>query len=893
MGGARVPGYDTRAHIKNDDGEKRMTTYLENLRCQYESENHLVPREGAVFSWSYGTEDLSALASVKAVVVDSRDTVVWSSPEYPEPVVQTEYTGACLSPGARYSLLVTATDRGGAQHTARIAFDTVPEAFAADWIWLDNAHVRPTTVNAHYTGYSSPYFRRRFAVEGEVRRAMLYASALGVYELQLNGRRLHDTWFDPGWTDYRRRIAYQAYDVTEWLSQGENRLDACLGEGWYRGFILFHDKNYGDIPLKLFCELRVEYADGRRCTVASDGQWKAGTGPLRYSDFQMGEFYAPTPEEGTDAFYRYPVCAQPDQELTGRLVPQLGPPIREIASFTPRLLHWKEGAAVLDVGQNISGFLRLRLRGLPAGREIRIVCGEMLEADGGVYTENLRLAEQVNRYIAVGRAEETCQPHFTVHGFQYAEIHGLLPEELEKAEITAVALSADCRRTGDFSCGHPLVNKLYSNLVWGQRDNFSTVPTDCPQRNERIGWTGDAQIFCATACYNMDCQTYYHKYCRDLFDAQFADGAFPDVAPLLYGTDGALFFERANAAWADAGIIIPWRLYTFYRNREHLREAYPHMAAYARYLLAHSSDGLYCRADYSDWLSIRDDTVRAVLATAYAAYDMELMHRAAGVLGMEEDAAFYARAFEQYRRAFYRHFVDGEKRILGDSQTSYVLALRFGIARAEDCAAFAAHLARRIRHNGGHLSSGFVGISYLLPVLCDYGYADLAYQLLLNESYPSWLYSVVNGATTIWERWNSYTREGGFGDVSMNSFNHYSLGSVGEWLFSYCAGIRPAEDTDGFSRITLCPCPDERLGHCSGTYDSVYGRISSAWRYENGGITFTFSVPARVEAVALLPAEGEMQTLRYTAQARFAIPLTPGTHSFFVEAPAQQSEQAV
>ena len=870
-----------------------MTICLENLECQYESGNHLVPCEGAVFSWSYATEDLSTFAGVRAAVLDDSGTEIWSSVDYPDPVVRTAYSGARLQPGARYTLQVVVTDSSGARSVGRLTFDTVPEQLTADWIWLDNAYVQPTVVNTHYTGYSSPYFRRRFAVDGQVRRAMLYVSALGVYELRLNGLRLHDSWFDPGWTDYRRRIAYQAYDVTEQLTQGENRLDACLGEGWYRGFILFHDKNYGDIPLKLFCELRVEYADGRRFTVASDDRWKAGTGPLRYSDFQMGEYFAPTPDQDTDAFYRYPVCAQRDETLTRRLVPQLGPPIREIASFVPRLLHWKNGTAVLDVGQNISGFLRLCLRGLPAGREVKIVYGEMLEEDGGVYTANLRLAEQVNRYVAAGMPEETYQPHFTVHGFQYAEISGLHPEELEKAEITAIALSAGCRRTGEFSCGYELVNKLYSNLVWGQRDNFSTVPTDCPQRNERIGWTGDAQIFCATACYNMDCQTYYHKYCRDLFDAQFDDGAFPDVAPLLFGTDGAVFFERGNAAWADAGIIIPWRLYTFYHNREHLEEAYVHMAAYAQYLLAHSSDGLYCRADYSDWLSIRDDTVRAVLATAYAAYDMELMRRAAGVLGKEKEAAFYAQAFEQYRRAFYRHFVDAERRILGDSQTSYVLALHFGIAREEDCAAFAAHLARRIRQNGGHLSSGFVGISYLLPVLCDYGYADLAYQLLLNESYPSWLYSVINGATTIWERWNSYTREDGFGDVSMNSFNHYSLGSVGEWLFSYCAGIRPVKDSDGFSRIVLYPYTDERLGYCTATYDSLYGRMSSAWQYEAGGIRFTFTVPAGVEATAFLPAERAGKVLRYAAQSRLEIPLTPGSHSFLVEATAQCREQAV
>ena len=414
--------------------------------------------------------------------------------------------------------------------------------------------------------------------------------------------------------------------------------------------------------------------------------------------------------------------------------------------------------------------------------------------------------------------------------------------------------------------------------MWGQRGNFSSVPTDCPQRNERLGWTGDAQIFCATACYNMDCHTYYQKYCQDMVDGQMENGAVPDVIPLLYSPEGDLFFEQGNAAWADAGIIIPWRLYAFYRDREHLALRYPSMKRYADYLLTHMEDGIYARADYGDWLNIQEDTPRDVLATAYAAYDMQLMAQAASVLGLEEEACFYRRQFIFIRDAFQRHFVDGDGWVAGNTQTAYILPLRFGLACSEEQKRqFAAHLVERIARCGGHLSSGFVGISYLLPVLCENGYTAVAYDLLLNQTYPSWLYSVVNGATTIWERWNSYTRENGFGDEAMNSFNHYSLGSVGEWFYSHCAGIRYAEDG-----LVLCPYPDERLGFCEASYDSVEGPIRSSWRYEPHGIAFRFFVPAAVTATLLLPATMQEGALVYSETERAVQKLPAGEHTVFV-----------
>ena len=848
-----------------------------NLLCQYERENHLVPCEAPVFSWNYG-ENTAAPVAVR-VTLFCAGQPVWTGHAPDGTAKQLTYDGPALQPETRYTVQVTAETADGQEQRGMAQFDTRPASLEdGRWLWLDNAYVRPYPVNEHYTGYSSPHFRRHFAVEGTLRRAMLYVSALGVYELRLNGRRLGEDFFSPGWTDYRTRIPYQAYDITDSLTAGDNRLDALLGDGWYRGFIIFHDRNYGDVPLKLFCRLCLEYTDGRRQVITGDDGWRAGTGTVMYSDFQMGEKYVPSLQEDEDAFFSCPVCVQEEAELTARLVPQLGPPIRKVAEFTPRLLHWKDGKAVLDVGQNLSGFVRLQLTGIPAGREIALCYGEMLTLDGDIYTANLRVAVQEDFYTALGVDGEEYRPHFTSHGFQYVSVSGISPAEWEGVTVVAEALSADCRPTGQFRCGDALVNRLYQNILWGQRSNFSSIPTDCPQRNERLGWTGDAQIFCATGCFNMDCHTYYQKYFQDMVDGQMENGAVPDVIPLLYSPEGELFFGQGNAAWADAGIIIPWRLYTFYRDRAHLEQSYPSMKRYAEYLRTHWEDGIYARAAYGDWLNIQEDTPPDLLATAYAAYDMHLMALAAEVLELSEDAALYRQQFAFVRDAFCRHFVAEDGRLTGNTQTGYILALRFGLVRDRaEQQRFAAHLAARIAECGGHLSSGFVGISYLMPVLCENGYTELAYDLLLNRTYPSWLYSVVNGATTIWERWNSYTRETGFGDVSMNSFNHYSLGSVGEWFYSHCAGIRYAQ-----GQLTLCPYPDRRLGFCEVVYDSADGPIRSSWRYENGGITLRFFVPAGMEATLLLPATQRNGCMVYSRTERLAQVLTAGEHTLFL-----------
>lgn len=826
-----------------------------NIKCNYEKKQMLADAENIVFSWEY-EECCDNFVCGRIEIYDLFGNKVWESKEFDVQIFEFRCNEVPIKRATRYIARFFITDTNGRTESAELFFDTAPDFpndIGAKWIWLDNNYVIPCIVESYYTGYSSPEFYCSFTLKKEPIRAVAYASALGAYEISVNNERIDDSYFNPGWTDYKKRITYQAYDLTNRIHKGENVFKVALADGWYRGFIIFHDCNYGDIPLKFIFGLKVEYSDGTYEYIVSDEKWKAGTGRIRYSDYQMGERYE-ADIANDDEYYCMDVSSSYDELLNKLLVPQVGPTIKIYDTLNVEVVSWlDEKTVVLNTNQNISGFLKSSFYGLKKDDIITFSYGEMVESDGSVYLSNLRKARQNDYYVAMGIDGEEYTPHFTSHGFQYIQISGLDKEVFENCTFKAIALSAACEPTGSFTCGNDKVNKLYSNLTWGQVDNFSAIPTDCPQRDERLGWTGDAQIFCPTACYNMDCRTYYRKYCIDMLDSQFESGSIGDVVPLLYGLDGIEFFENGNGAWADAIVIIPWNIYLYYNDISILENCYSGMKRYAEFLLKNSNEGIYQRADYGDWLSVNDDTPRIIVAATYAAYDLKLMSKIAGVLGKKDDEEFFAEKFEYFKEAFNRTFVDKDRKVYGDTQTNYLLVLKFGLSRSsEDEMLFAKHLVRRIAENNNHLSSGFVGISYLMPILCKYGYSKLAYDLLLNETYPSWLYSVVNGATTIWERWNSYTIEHGFGDVSMNSFNHYSLGSVGQWMFDGCGGIQPDEECAGFSKIHIHPYTDERLGFCNVNYHSCKGEIRSSWKYENEKIVYEFEIPTAVEAYIYL-----------------------------------------
>lgn len=696
----------------------------------------------------------------------------------------------------------------------------------------------------------TPFLRKTIEINKPIKKARLYASALGLYEFHINGKKVGNDYFTPGWTDYTNRVQYQVYDVTDILKKGINALGIILGDGWYAGYVGLGGRNrYGQYPLAL-AQINVEYSDGTKETFVTDTTWKAKTGPILYSDLLMGERYDARLElvgwdlpDYSDTDWRAVFTRQPKSKL----VPTIDEPVRKTQELKPiSLTEPKKGIYVYDLGQNMVGWARLRISA-PAGTEIRLRFAEMLNPDGTVYTANLRGAKATDYYICKGKGVEVYEPRFTFHGFRYVELTGAANKPGMDA-ITGIVVHSDTPPTGKFACSEPLLNKLQSNIVWGQRGNFLSVPTDCPQRDERLGWMGDAQVFVWTAAYNMDVARFFTKWMIDVRDAQRPNGAFTDVSPFVAAGAG-------TAAWGDAGVICPWAIYITYGDKKILEDNYEAGAKWIEYLIAHSKNLLRPAEGYGDWLSIKADTPKDVLATAYFALSAKLMANYARVLGKTADIEKYERLFEDIKAAFNKAYVKEDGRIKGDTQTCYVLALAFDLLPQEKRALAARYLVEDIRKRGNHLSTGFVGVGNLLHILTENGYLDVAYDLLHQETFPSWLYPVLQGATTIWERWDGWTKEKGFQDPGMNSFNHYAFGSVGRWMYEVIGGIAPEAENPGYKRTIIRPRPGGKITYAKAEYKSLYGRISTDWSIKNDKFQLTTAIPVNTTALVYIPCD--------------------------------------
>ncbi|MDH4239767.1 MAG: glycoside hydrolase family 78 protein [Phycisphaerae bacterium] len=695
-----------------------------------------------------------------------------------------------------------------------------------------------------------PYLRRTFTVDKPIERATVYASALGLYELHINGERVGKDYFTPGWTDYAKRVYYQTYDVTNLLKSGDNAIGAILADGWYAGYLGFGKKreHYGSKP-RLFAQLEVEYADGSMQTVVTDKSWKASYGPHLEADFLMGEIY--------DARRQMPGWSKPGfidaawkpvavgAELKPLVQSYPGVTVRQTQQIKPvKITEPQIGAYVFDMGQNFAGWVRLKVEG-KAGTKVVLRFAEMLNPDGTIYTTNLREARCTDTYILSGKGQEIWEPGFTFHGFRYVEITGF-PGKPSLDAITGVVVHSDTPPVGTFECSNPMVNQLQRNIVWGQRGNFIAIPTDCPQRDERLGWTGDAQIFVRTATYNMDVGAFFTKWLVDLEDAQTKEGAFPDVAPHKVAMGSGV------AAWGDAGVICPWTIYKVYDDKRVVEKHYESMKKWIEYLKKNSKDLLRPAYGYGDWVAVGSNTPKDVIATAYFAYSTRLVAKTAAVLGKNEDAKKYEALFQQIREAFNKAYVSEDGRIKGDTQTCYAMGIYFDLLDPDKRKLAAKHLVEAVRKKNWHLSTGFVGLSYLLPALSQTGNLDVAYRLLNNDTFPSWGYSIKNGATTIWERWDGWTEDKGFQDPGMNSFNHYAFGSVGRWMFGVVAGI----DTDGpgYKRIIIHPQPGGGSSYAKAGYESIHGKIKSFWEIKDGKFTLNVTIPANTTATVYVPA---------------------------------------
>jgi alpha-L-rhamnosidase len=730
-----------------------------------------------------------------------------------------------------------------------------------DWIaqWIS-----PPPTPSDSLPSPSPLLRRAFRVRGSVRSARVFVTSLGLYELQLNGRRVGDDLFTPGWTSYGHRIQYQTYDVTSLLRTGDNAIGAMLGDGWYRGHLGFDSQRniYGQ-RLGLRLQLEIRYQDGSIEHVVSDRAWKTATGPVLTSDIYKGETYDARRERPGWSTAGYadrdwgPVSVLDPPAAT--LIAPVSPPVRRVRELHPvAVTQAPSGETLFDLGQNFTGWARLFVHG-PAGTTVTLRYAEVLDDDGNLYTGNLRGATQTDRYTLSGHGDERYEPHFTFHGFRYVAVAGL-PSPSDSTTITGIAVSSDLEQTGMLETSDSLLNRLQRNIVWGQRSNFLDVPTDCPQRDERLGWTGDAQVFARTAAFNMNVSGFFAKWLGDVAADQDPSGSVPWVIPNAMGGDSTRY--AGTAGWADAAVIVPWTMYLAYGDRGLLERQYPSMRAWVEYARRRAGADLIWRPgwQFGDWLAFHSDdpsypgatTGTDLIATAFLAHSADLVARTAEVLGRVAEAASYDSLFHAVRDAFDREFVSPAGRVGGSTQTAYALALAFDLLPDTLLPTAANRLAQDVRAHDNHLTTGFLGTPYLLHGLSAGGHADLAFTLLTQRTYPSWLYPITRGATTMWERWDGIRPDGSFEDPGMNSFNHYAFGAVGDWMVRNIGGIDLDPAAPGYKRARIAPRPGGGLTSARASLETLYGTLATAWRLDGGRFVLDVTVPPNTSAEVTL-----------------------------------------
>ena len=793
----------------------------------------------------------------------SSDRIVWETGkiESDESILQA-YKGTELKSGQRYYWQVRIWDnKGRVSKWSETAFWEMGLLKESDWKakWIE---IEGDTIQ-----YSpSPHFRKEFKIGKNISSARMYVTSHGLYEMHLNGNKVGDQVLTPGWTSYARRLQYQVYDVTEMLKKGDNAIGAVLGDGWYRGSLAW-SKNwavYGK-TLGVLMQLRIVYSDGTESYIITDESWKGiQDGAIRMNDLYNGETY--------DANKKLSGWSMPAYDesrwlnvKTGsykfNLIASEGPPVRKIQELKPvRIFRTPKGSLIADMGQNMVGWIRLKVTG-SKGAVITLRHAEVLDKFGEFYTENLRAAKCQLTYTIAGTGEEIYEPRFTFMGFRFVEVTGF-PGELTADNLTGVVIHSDMPVTGTYESSNPMLNQLQHNIQWGQKGNFVDVPTDCPQRDERLGWTGDAQAFCRTAAYNMNVAGFFSKWLKDVASDQRTGGEIPVVIPDVLNPQGSTT-AQASAGWGDVAVIAPWTMYQVYGDKDLLRTQYPSMLAWTDYIKKTAGDDYIWNQGsvFGDWLFYHPPvnnhtepdghTDHDFIATAFYAYSVQLLLEAANLFGQSEDAGVYRAVHEKIKEVFVEEYVTKAGRVGTNSQTSYVLALMFDLLPENLRAKAAKFLVDDIKSRGNRLSTGFLGTPYLCHVLSDNGYTDVAYDLLLQENYPSWLYPVKMGATTIWERWDGQKTDSTFQDVGMNSFNHYAYGAIGDWMYRVSAGIEILKP--GYKHISIQPHPTKRLEYSKASFESSYGTIISGWERKDSKIIVRATIPANTIATIKLP----------------------------------------
>ncbi len=879
-----------------------------NLRAEYKKNDFTdvaKPRLGwelksAVHNQSQTAYQVIVASSTALLTPEKAD--IWNSDKISsEETIQIEYNGRPLQSNRTYYWKVRSWDAKGnpGQWSQQAFWHTAlmqQTDWKAEWIGYD---VNALSTDKVYHLPPAPYMRKESGLKANIRKANLYVTALGLFEFYINGKRIGNDYFAPGWTDYNKRVYYNAYDVTANLKAGRNAFGAILSTGWYAGYLGYAllvgsavtHEFYGKIPL-LKAQLEIEYTDGTRQTIISDSSWKASTGAIREADILNGEMVDANREQtgwnraGFNESSWKNVQLFPEKT---NLALQLysGNPVQIIAELTPVAVKQQgERKFIADMGQNFAGVIKLNIKG-KKGDTIVVKYGEMLLPDGKLMTENLRRARCTDTYILSGNPQgETWMPKFTYHGFQYVEISGIRYKPSPTA-IKGIVMSAATPAAGSFITGNAMINQLYKNIVWTQRSNYFDIPTDCPQRDERLGWTGDAQIYMRSAAFNTDIAAFHTKWITDLNDAQWPDGAYPVYAPMPVDADGKAAIRPTDTyspGWAEAGIICPYTIFKMYGDTRIVKKSWPYMLRYMDFL-EKKSDGKYYfpeasfedispKGGFGDWLSVGRKTPPDMLATIYYYYCAAMITEMANGIQDTIAAKKYEETAEKIRAAFARHYidkdgkfktdtaayangdgyVDGSLGFSGHTQTAYANAIYAGILSSRNIVLAGRYLRELVVENNKQLTTGFLGFKPLLPALSATGSSDLAYTLIKDTAYPSLGFEVVNGATTIWERWNSYIKGKGFeNNIGMNSFNHYAFGAVCEWLFQDMAGIQPLEP--GFKTFMIKPeIFTSAIPYVTATYHSIRGVIVSSWKKSDGRIIQKLSIPVNTHAYVHIPA---------------------------------------
>jgi alpha-L-rhamnosidase len=831
---------------------------VQNLLC-----NNLTNPVGTgntkpTFSWQLISSKRNVQQTAYEIKVHTAKQLVWQSGKVISgQSVHVPYEGENLQSGKKYTWQVRVWDNSGKPSAWSLPANFQTALLnSSDWKaqWITPGYQEDAL-------RASPLFRKQFNAEKKIVSATAYITAHGMYEAQINGQRIGDAYLTPGWTAYNKRLQYQTFDVTPLLKNGANAIGVTLGSGWYRGIIGFSNTvNVYGKDIALLFQLDITYSDGSTQTIISDDSWKSSTGAIIYAEIYNGETIDARKEKTGWALPGYndgdwqPVKTAPFSKDI--LVATENEPVKKHETFTPvKILTTPKGEKVIDFGQNLVGWITLKAKG-KAGDKIVVSHAEVLDKQGNFYTENLRQAKAQNTYILKGGEVEIFEPHFTWQGFRYAKIEGY-PGDIKAENFTAVALYSNMQPTGNFTCSNALINQLQHNIQWGQKGNFLDVPTDCPQRDERLGWTGDAQAFSRTATFNMNVHNFFTKWMKDL-EADQQDGVVPFVIPNVLGA------ATNSAGWADAATIIPWNMYLAYGDKKILETQYSSMKAYVESIRTKTIDNLWNTGfHFGDWLFYRPDddndgraavTDKYLIAQCFYAHSTQLLINAAKVLGRTADANFYTTQLQQIKDAFVKEYLTPSGRLVSGTQTAYVLALHFDMLPEALRQQAANRLAENIKSYGNHLTTGFLGTPYICHVLTRFGYTDVAYKLLLQETYPSWLYPVKMGATTIWERWDGQKPDSSFQTPGMNSFNHYAYGAIGDWMYRIMAGIDTYEDGAGYRHIKVKPHIGGGFTHASASLHTYYGRLTNNWKLEAGKLIMDVEIPANTTATVYIPA---------------------------------------